>query len=274
MGLIASHEDALRALQGVDLCAQVLGGLVVPSGTPCPCPFCALRRIDASYLDSVQSDVAEVLSESIPSKTDSVDYWDSILGLPPAPGLTIEERRDRIISARRKSGGLSLPYFLQVATDLGYTITIERGIMPLRAGIAKAGDPIVSVNRSTTANPLDLRDLRNGVAYPVSPLPTGHGDLGAESAAEHVTNPPYPSDFWTWVVTIVSLGLNADSSLLKGRFEALKPAYSVIVWKEPSLGVFIDAGTTSLAGRTLRIINAGTAPVSGSIPIYDFPETP
>lgn len=272
MAVIASHEDALRSLQAVDLCAQVIGDLIVPAGTPCPCSYCSLRRIDASYLDAVQSDLADILDASSPVSTDALDLWEETLGLPTDPGLTIEQRRQRIIDARRTTGGLSKAYFLQLATNMGYTITIDRGVMPLRAGISAVGDALVSVNRLTTADPSDLFDLRNGVPYPVQPTPTAQGSLGAESAASHVTNPTYPSDFWTWVVTINSLGTNSDSTRLKARFESLKPAYSTIVWKRFTL----DGQVGSLAGLQLRSIDGQVGSLAGlTIPNYDYDlETP
>ena len=266
MGLTASHEDALRALQAVDLCAQVIGSLVVAPGVPCPCAYCALRRVDASYLDAVSVDVESVRQAGFASETVDVDRWDAVLDLPAAPALPLAQRRARIIAARSQQGGLSKAHFIALATSMGYTITIDRGVMPLRAGIAAVGDVLVSVNRLTTANPLDLFDLRNHLPYPVELTPTAVGSLGAESAAARVTNPPYPSDFWTWVVTINSLGSNLDSTLLKARFEALKPAYSTIVWKR----FYLDGLVGSLAGVTRRQIDGQVGSIASiTMPHYD-----
>lgn len=271
MGVTTSHEDALRALQAVDLCSQVIGDLVVPAGVPCPCPYCGLRRVDASYLDAVQVDLDNVLKESRIGAATALALWEVTLGLSDGSGLTVEERRARLIAVRTKKGGLSKAYFMTLAAEMGYIITIDRGVMPFRAGISKAGDPARRVNRLTTADPSDALDLRNGSSYPVALTPTGHGSLGSESAAARTTKPVYPSDFWVWVVTIKSIGSNVDSSRLKERFEALKPAYSIIVWKDGT-GVFIDAaGIGALQGRPLRIIDAGS--ITNETPIYDFPET-
>lgn len=266
--MVVNHENALRDLQAIDLCAQTIGTLKVASGTPCPCPYCSIRRVDAAYLDAIQSELEGVHQESTPSATTSFDLWDAFLGLPSGTGLSAAARRSRILAARSKAGGLSKAYFLQLAADLGYTITIDRGVMPLRAGIAKADDALVDVSRRTWPDQADPLDLRNGAPYPVSPWPTGTGSLGSESVATHLQKPTYPADFWVWTVTINSLGSNADESLLKERFEALKPAYSVIVWKGTKL--VLDGLVGSLSGKTLRVLDGGVGAIQkSSIPVYD-----
>ncbi|HOX53315.1 MAG TPA: hypothetical protein PKY05_17680, partial [Fibrobacteria bacterium] len=263
-----SHENALRDLQAIDLCSQVIGSLKIAPGAPCPCPFCSIRRVDASYFDALQGELESVHQESSPSKTSAFDLWDSLLGLPSGTGLSDDARRSRILEARSKAGGLSKAYFLQLASDLGFTITIDRGVMPLRAGIAKAGDALVGVSRRTWPDPANSLDLRNGVAYPVSPWPTGAGSLGSESTATHLQRPTFPADFWVWTVTVTSLGSHADASLLRDRFEALKPAYSTIVWKATKM--VLDGLVGSLSGKSLRVLDGGVGPIqSTTIPVYD-----
>lgn len=269
-----SHEPVLRSLQAVDLCAQVQGTLVVPAGDPCPCAYCALRRVDASYLDGLQADLVVVHETAFPGTSTVLDLWEKTLGLVFDPSLTIEQRRARIQAARRKAGGLSKAYFLALATEMGYTISIDRGVMPLRAGIAKAGDAVVSVNRLTTVNPSDTLDLRNGHPYPVAPTPTGHDAMGAISGAQHVRTPTYPSDFFVWTVTLLSRGSNPDFTALKSRFEALKPAYSTIVWKDGTI-LHLDGLVGSIEGETMRIIDGGIGSIESlEIPFYDYPEDP
>lgn len=269
-----SHEPILRSLQAVDLCEQVQGTLVVPAGEPCPCTFCALRRVDASYLDAVQADLGVVKDAAHPGTSTTLDLWEKTLGLVFDPTLTTEQRRARIQAARRKSGGLSKAYFLALATEMGYTISIDRGVMPLRAGLAKAGDAVVSVRRLTAADPSDALDLRNGRPYPVAPTPTGHDAMGAISGAQHVRAPTYPSDFFVWTVTLLSRGSNPDFTALKSRFESLKPAYSTIVWKDATV-LHLDGLVGSIEGETMRIIDGGVGSIESlEIPFYDYPEDP
>jgi len=228
MALTESHEDALRALYPLDLCEQTIGDLKVSVGTPCPCNFCQIRRIDAVYFDGIGAQIAEInVSTFSLEEVGDLSAWEAFLGLPANPALTDAQRWARIRDARTSRNGYSLGFFQTLATQLGYTVTITRGVYPFRAGISKADDPVKSVNRLSSPTPGDVNDIRNQAQVVTNPYDPSQGQTLISTTA------PYPSDFWTWVIHVTGLGANADSSRLRERFEALKPNYSLIIWQEP-----------------------------------------
>lgn len=227
MALIEQHEKALRDLYPIDLCEQVRGDLVVPAGTPCPCQFCSIRRVDAGYFDAAAATIAQIhVSTFSLEEAGYLDLWEELLELPSDTSLTEAQRWVRVRAARTSRNGLSKPFFMNLATRLGYSIEIERGIYPFRAGISKAGDQVKRVNRLTAPVAGDSDDIRNKTEFISNPMDRSSGTTPITPTQ------PYPSDFWTWIVRILSLGANADSQLLRSRFEALKPDYSVIIWEE------------------------------------------
>lgn len=225
--MAVNHEAALRELAPTDLCEQAIGGLDVPHGIPCPCQFCSIRRVDAGYLDGLHGDASSAVASIFSfEQAAPLDLWEQFLGLPEDPTLDEAARWARVRSARTRRNGLSKAFFEQLAIRLGYSVMIQRGVMPFRAGISRAGDPVKSVNRLTVWNPLDSNDIRNQAQVVTNPLNRGAGVTAI------TTSQPFPSDFWTWIVTIVDLGSNLDSNLLRERFEALKPHYSTITWMD------------------------------------------
>lgn len=227
MALIEAHEDALRALNPLDLCEQIIGTLIVPAGTPCPCQFCSIRRVDAAYFDDAAQRLADVhVSTFSVEQEGDIEAWEAFLALPPDPSLTLEQRWARVRDLRVSRNGLSKQFFLDLATRMGYSITIERGVYPFRAGISKAGDPVKSVNRLTSPDIDDPDDIRNQTSVVANPFDRSQGTVAITATS------PYPSDFWTWVVHVIDLGTNLTSTPLRERFESLTPHYSTIVWQE------------------------------------------
>ena len=221
-----THEQALRDLHPIDLCEQVIGDLVVPRGSACPCEFCSIRRVDAGYLDGLQSEAESSLASIFSYEQDGdLEAWEAVLGLPSDPSLTEAQRWERVRSARTTRTGLSKSFFESLATKLGYTVLIHRGVYPFRLGVSKLGDSLRLVNRLTTAPADDPLDIRNRSEVVKNPLDRSQGTVPITA------NRPFPSDFWTWEVEVLSIGSNADQSLLQERFEALKPHYSHIVWR-------------------------------------------
>lgn len=228
MALITSHEVALRDLNPLDLCEQRVGELIVPAGTPCPCQFCSIRRVDAAYFDDAQARITAIHASTFSfDQLGDLDAWEAFLDLPKDPSLTEQQRWDRVREKRVSRNGLSKQFFLDLATSMGYTISIERGVYPFRAGISAAGDPVKRVNRLTTPDPEDLNDIRNQASMIANPYDRAQGSISITA-----TN-PYPSDFWTPVITIEDLGTNTDSNRLRERFEDLKPHDTVFIWQEP-----------------------------------------
>ncbi|GJL33258.1 phage tail protein [Enterobacter hormaechei] len=65
--------------------------------------------------------------------------WERVLGVTPAEGAPYQQRLQRVLAKLSETGGLSIPYFAQMASRLGYTITIDEP-QPFRAGVNRAGD--------------------------------------------------------------------------------------------------------------------------------------
>lgn len=228
MALIESHEKALRDLQPLDLCDQVVGSLVVPAGTPCPCQFCSIRRVDAAYLDGAAEQIAQIhVSTFSTEQAGDLAAWEAFLGLPFDPALTEQQRWDRVRDRRVSRNGISKQFFLDLASKMGYSITIERGVYPFRAGVSAAGDLVKSVNRLTSPDPTDTNDIRNQASVVANPYDRSQGTIAITATS------PFPSDFWTWIVHVDDLGSNPDSSVLRERFESLKPHNTMIIWMEP-----------------------------------------
>jgi len=62
--------------------------------------------------------------------------WESTLGLPDpcaGPAPTIQARRAQVVARLTATGGQSVPYFIELAATLGYTVTITQ-FMPSRFG--------------------------------------------------------------------------------------------------------------------------------------------
>lgn len=65
--------------------------------------------------------------------------WERVLDLTPAEGASYLQRQQRVLAKLAETGGLSIPYFIRLAFNLGYTITIDEP-QPFRAGVSRAGD--------------------------------------------------------------------------------------------------------------------------------------
>ncbi|MFT4118680.1 YmfQ family protein [Bradyrhizobium sp.] len=98
-------------------------------------------RVDARGDDLVREANPATTSELLPD-------WEAAAGLPDdcvSSGQTLQERRAALISKLTEVGGASIPYFIQLAASLGYTITIDE-FEPFRAGFSRAGDPLAGEN--------------------------------------------------------------------------------------------------------------------------------
>lgn len=64
--------------------------------------------------------------------------WERVLGLDGTGNLQQQRVRD-VVAKINETGGLSIPYFINLAKAMGYEITIDEP-QPFRAGINRAGD--------------------------------------------------------------------------------------------------------------------------------------
>lgn len=69
--------------------------------------------------------------------------WERVTGLSPGEQDTYQQRLAAVLAKLAEIGGLSRAYFIRLAANLGYTITIEEPDV-FRAGVNRAGDSINS----------------------------------------------------------------------------------------------------------------------------------
>jgi len=145
------HADALKLLFPIQL-----GGV-----------FSADIELEGKQFDDAQSSAEQLLKEMLPQLANmTISDWERVCGLTPEAGDLLQVRQNRVLSKLRMHGGLSIPYFIQIAASMGYTITIDEllpntdgcgdegifrwrvttaGIGPVyfRAGVSCAGDRLV-----------------------------------------------------------------------------------------------------------------------------------
>lgn len=86
--------------------------------------------------------------EANPASTNELlTDWERVAGLPDKCSGVLEEtlqgRKNALIAKLSSTGGQSPSYFIELASVLGYTVTIEE-FRPFRAGISHAGDALTN----------------------------------------------------------------------------------------------------------------------------------
>jgi uncharacterized protein YmfQ (DUF2313 family) len=124
--------------------------------------------LEGQQLDTAQASAELLLREMFPQTVDAtIADWERVYDLTPDPADTLQMRQAKIIIKMRELGGLSIPYYMTLAANMGYDdITIEElapntdGYGPegifrwrvtftgtpvyyFRAGRSRAGDPLV-----------------------------------------------------------------------------------------------------------------------------------
>lgn len=104
-----------------------------------------LRGLAHSYQSSDNSAV-QLLEGAFPkTATVLLSEWESTLGLPDDCAIgemdSITKRQGAVVSKLIASGGQSKRYFIELAAELGYAITITE-FRQARAGISVCGDPL------------------------------------------------------------------------------------------------------------------------------------
>ena len=100
-------------------------------------------QIDAHVLDEVQSRAERILGACQPSQAgELLADWERVLSLI-SKQQTYAQRLANVLFKINAMGGLSIPYFIQLAKSAGYTITITEP-QPFRAGINRAGDQLAN----------------------------------------------------------------------------------------------------------------------------------
>ena len=93
-------------------------------------------RGEALIVDALPSSTSELLSD-----------WERVAGLPDKCAGTLETtmqgRRNALVSKLNSTGGQSKAYFIEIASALGYDVTIEE-FRPFHAGWSVAGDALTN----------------------------------------------------------------------------------------------------------------------------------
>ncbi|WP_051554249.1 putative phage tail protein [Desulfobulbus elongatus] len=101
---------------------------------------------DARMLDAAMKTGESLLSEMFAdSAAILLTTWERVYGLTAAAGFEepLQMRRDRVTKTIRARGGLSIPYFINLAAGMGYAISIEEPI-PSMTGWLCAGGELMS----------------------------------------------------------------------------------------------------------------------------------
>lgn len=99
--------------------------------------------LEGSHLDAVVTRAEDFLTEMFPDEAlELLTDWERVVSIPDdciAVEAAAADRRINILSRIASYGGLSIPYFIILAANLGFTITIQE-YHPFRVGIEGMGD--------------------------------------------------------------------------------------------------------------------------------------
>lgn len=124
------HEDLLKSL------------LPPVSYDPRDPRLAACIKAEGAQLDAAQANADRLLAAITPAGAgETITDWERVLGVTPRSGASQQERIAVVVAKMAETGGLSIPYFRQLAARLGYTIDIVEP-QPFRVGSSRIGDTI------------------------------------------------------------------------------------------------------------------------------------
>jgi uncharacterized protein YmfQ (DUF2313 family) len=124
---VMNHRDVLAQLMPVELGENHQADMALDGA--------ALDAVAASADRLLANVFADTAIELLPS-------WERVLGLAPADGASTTARSAAVVAKKRERGGLSIPYFIQLAADMGYEIEIVEH-HPFMTGISGIGDELM-----------------------------------------------------------------------------------------------------------------------------------
>jgi len=140
----------------------------------------------SSWRGRLEVRAEDLLLESDPRRANELlAEWEDAVGLPdaclPVPA-SLAERRALVTSRLVGEGGGSRAFFLELASAIGYQVSIEEGVSdPARCGIARCGDDLGGELLDftwTIRSPFTfLREARCGTARCGDPLRTFGNEL-------------------------------------------------------------------------------------------------
>lgn len=163
--------------------------------------------LDAMSIELARDDARadQLVVEAIPSTTtELLPDWERVAGLPDncsgSLADTVQGRRRDLVAKLNSLGGQSKAYFIALAAQLGFTISIEE-FRPFRAGLSGAGDSLTNGDWAFTWRV-------NGGSVPIIRFRAGQSSAGEPLAS--------------W-----------GNSALECRFNQLKPAHTHIIFSYP-----------------------------------------
>lgn len=118
----------------------------------------------ALELDKCLAEFDSIYIELFPGLTDAtMAKWEDLYELSHTGSLLA--RRQALLSAINKDSGVAERHYIALAASLGFTVSIQKPFMMLRAGLGRAGFPVHSADEQYTwlvtcyATAVDARQL-------------------------------------------------------------------------------------------------------------------
>mgnify|MGYP003945768763 CR=1 FL=1 len=123
--------------------ADLLGLLLPhPAYTPSEPILAADLGAEGAALDRALADSGKVQDAITPYFAGSLlADWERLLAIVPSVSASYQQRMEAVLAKLGETGGLSIPYFIRLASRLGYVITITEP-QPFRAGTSRAGEAL------------------------------------------------------------------------------------------------------------------------------------
>ena len=139
--------------------------------------FYKLAQALADEAYRVSARAKNLLEERDPRTAfEALEDFERMVGLPDecsVADMSVQERREAVIARMTLQGSLSVPFYIDLGGNLGFTVTI-RSFRQFRAGRARAGDPVSNGNWIYTwqvLGPSDVsRYFRAGLGVAGDPL--------------------------------------------------------------------------------------------------------
>lgn len=123
-----SHLDALKELYPLSQTEEQL----------------AMMEIEAGFLDEIQTRLAATENDIFPETTTKLAKMEQALGLDSRGSM--DDRIKAVVARQAASGGISRPFFRDLAEVLGYQIEYGEQEKPFRVGYSHLGEQLWSLD--------------------------------------------------------------------------------------------------------------------------------
>ncbi|WP_175845131.1 YmfQ family protein [Burkholderia arboris] len=123
--------------------ADLLGRLLPPIAYDANAPLLSTELAAEGHALDTALDNADAIAASVTpfEAFGMLTDYERLLQIVPVPGASSQQRIAAIIAKLNETGGLSIPYFTQLATSLGYSISIIEP-QPFRVDAGRVDDTI------------------------------------------------------------------------------------------------------------------------------------